>query len=285
VVRVRKFRPVLTDYLLITGGVVLVAASFNLFLIPNRITPGGFSGLATLLHYALGVPVGTTMAALNVPLFILGFKKLGMAFVVRSAYGTLLLSVLIDVFAVPPATDDLLLCLLYGGMLMGIGLGLALRGGGSTGGSDMLARVLHAYKSTIGVGTFIVIVDFLVIVGAGVLFSPQLAMYALVILYGSAKVVDLVLEGSVSSRACVIISERANEVADEILHTLERGVTLFAAKGMYTGEPRNVLLCVVQSAGEIHRLRETVRALDPDAFMFVVAAGEVLGQGFGRLTD
>ncbi len=211
----RKFRPVLTDYLLITGGVVLVAASFNLFLIPNRITPGGFSGLATLLHYALGVPVGTTMAALNVPLFILGFKKLGMAFVVRSAYGTLLLSVLIDVFAVPPATDDLLLCLLYGGMLMGIGLGLALRGGGSTGGSDMLARVLHAYKSTIGVGTFIVIVDFLVIVGAGVLFSPQLAMrprHPLRLGQGG---------GPCAGRVRVVARvrdhlERANEVADEI---------------------------------------------------------------------
>ena len=280
-----KSRPVLTDLLILTGGVILVAAAFNLFLVPNRITPGGFSGLATLLHYALGLPVGATMAVLNVPLFLLGFKKLGVSFVVRSLYGTLLLSILIDVFVVPPATNDLLLSSLYGGALMGVGLGLAIRGGGSTGGSDMLARVLHAYKSTIGVGTFIVIVDFLVIVGAGFLFSPQLALYALAILYGSSKVVDLVLKGSVTSRACIIISERANEVAHEILHTLERGVTLFTAKGMYTGEARNVLLCVVQSAGEIHRLRETVKALDPDAFMFVVAAGEVLGQGFSRLTD
>ncbi|MFZ5974177.1 MAG: YitT family protein [Bacillota bacterium] len=281
----RRVRPVLTDYLQLTAGVILVAASLNLFLVPNRITPGGFSGLATLLHYAVGVPVGTGVAILNIPLFIIGFKKLGTAFVIRSAYGTLLLSLLVDVFVVPPATTDFFLAALYGGALLGVGLGLALRGGGSTGGSDMFARIMHAYKAKIGVGTFIIIFDFFIVVGAGILFSPELAMYALAILYGSSKVVDLVLEGSVSSRACFIISDRAKEVADEILHDLERGVTLFKAQGMYTGDTRMVLLCVVQSAGEMHALREVVRTLDPEAFIFVTAASEVLGQGFGKLTD
>lgn len=284
-VHVLRTKPVIRDYLLVTGGVLLVAVSLNLFLVPNRITPGGFSGLATLLHYAVGVPVGATMAVLNSPLFLLGFKKLGTSFVIRSAYGTLLLSLLVDVFPMPPATTDLFLSTLYGGVLLGVGLGLALRGGGSTGGSDMFARIMHAFKPSIGVGTFILIFDFFIVMGAGILFSPELAMYALAILFGSSKVVDLILEGSVSSRACVIISDHAREVADEILHELERGVTLFEAQGMYTGGKRLVLLCVVQSAGEIHALREVVKSLDPDAFVFVTPASEVLGQGFKRLAD
>jgi uncharacterized membrane-anchored protein YitT (DUF2179 family) len=281
----KKARAVAFDYLQLTVGVVLVAISLNLFLVPNQIAPGGFSGLATLLHYAIGVPVGMTVFVLNIPLFILGFKKLGTVFAVRSLYGTLLLSVLLDVFTVPAVTDDLFLATLYGGVIMGVGLGLGLRGGGSTGGSDMFGRIMHAYRASVPVGTFIIIFDFFIVVWAGVLFSPVLAMYALAILYGSSKVVDLVLQGTVTSRACFIITAKPKEVGDRIMNELERGVTLFTAQGMYTGAPRPALLCVVQSASEMHRLRETVRTLDPSAFMFVTPASEVLGLGFSRLSD
>lgn len=268
------------NYIEITAGVVIITLSLNLFLVPNKIAPGGLSGLATLLHYTINVPVGASMAILNIPLFVLGFRKLGTSFALRSFYGMLLLSLLLDIMKLPTATDDLFLASIYGTVLLGIGLGLAMRGGGSTGGSDMFAKILHAYRPNTPVGTYMIAFDLFIVVGAGILFSPKLGMYALVVLYGSAKVLDVSLQGTKSSRACMIISDKKDYIGKRIINELERGATLFKAVGVYSGKDKDAMLCIVQSSAEMHQLKKLVKESDPDAFMIVSDVNEVLGQGF-----
>lgn len=272
------------SYAQIVVGCAIGGLAYPLFLVPNSIAPGGLTGIATVLNHYFGVPVGLTSMLLNLPLFIIGFRAMGKLFVLRSLVATVLFSVAIDIFQVPPLTDDVLLGAVFGGGLLGVGLGIILRGEATTGGSDMIARMVHRKFSFISVGAFLFAVDFLVIVAAGFTFGAQHALYALICIFASAKLVDVVLDGFNTHKACFIISEKTVAVTNRIMEELERGVTLLTATGAYSGKERPVILCVA-GRQEVPRVKEIVRQEDEKAFMFITEAHEALGEGFAKLVD
>lgn len=265
-------------------GCALGALAYPLFLVPNHIAPGGLTGLATVLNYLFHWPVGTTSLVMNVPLFIIGYRAMGRVFVVRSLVATVLFSVLIDLIPLPPMTQQPLLGAVFGGVLLGAGLGLILRGGATTGGTDMVARMIHNRFQHISVGAFLFLIDCCVVLMAGFFIEAEYALYAFVALYAASKLIDVVMVGLTREKACYIISTQHEQVKREIMEKLDRGVTVLHAEGGYSGQERPVLLCVL-SAQELGRLKAIVREADEDAFLFISDAHEVLGEGFRKLME
>lgn len=275
--------PNVRNYLGITLGALLTAVALNMFLIPNKIAAGGVSGFATVLHYLLGLPVGMTMLALNIPLFLASVKVLGAKFGVNTLFGAAVLSVATDLTApfMPVLTQDILLSSVYGGVLSGVGMGLVFRFKGTTAGTDLLAAMLNK-AFHIRVGQALLGVDFFVIASAGIAFaSAELSLYALISLFVTTKIIDLIQEGPSTSKAFLIITDEPETVAQAIFRELARGVTFFQAKGGYTGKNRDVLLCVV-STSEVTKLRDIVNEIDHMAFIIVADVHEVMGEGFTR---
>ncbi|NLO41066.1 MAG: YitT family protein [Ruminiclostridium sp.] len=277
-------------------GSAILALSMNIFLVPHKIAPGGVSGVATVLFYLSGqkIPVGVAMLAMNVPLFLAGLKVRGKHFIIRSIIGAALLSVIIDItepwasgFADILLTDtassgshDLLLYALAGGVMTGLGLGFVFKEEATTGGTDMAAALLARVFPWIPVGKILIILDGLVVFMAAIVFkSFQLGLYSVVALFVSAKTLDGFLEGINFSKSLMIISMRADSIAKALMDRIDRGVTGLYGKGMYTGNSYTVLLCVVKKE-EIHKVKNTVREIDPDAFVLLTDVREVFGEGF-----
>lgn len=264
-------------------GCVIGALAYPLFLIPNGIAPGGLTGVSTILNHLLGWPVGITSLAMNLPLFVLSYRSMGRSFAARSLIATVLFSLMIDFFHFKPLTEDTLLGALYGGLLLGAGLGLILRGNATTGGTDMIAKIIHRRFSFISISMILFALDGVVIVAAGIFLGAQHALYALICIYVSSKVLDGVLTGIESVKACYIITAREDAISDRLMNELGRGVTHLMARGAYTGAERPVILCVVTSQ-ELMRLKDIVRQEDERAFLFITGAHEALGEGFSSLT-
>ncbi len=274
------------DYVQLTIGAALLALNIALLLVPNKIVSGGATGIATILYYVLGTQVGTLVLIINIPLFIAGVKwGGGMRFAVRTIYATVVMSVLADLFAVwlkqvPPINEPLLF-VLYGGLLDGVGMGLVFRGQGTTGGTDVVARLLHHWKG-IPFGTTILVVNSIVLIGAAAVFGLQAALYALILTFVAARVVDVVQGENSYGRAAIIISSKATDIRSSVLTVLERGVTVLEGRGGYTEAGLEVLYCVV-SRGEVSILKRLVQSIDPRAFVVITEASEVLGEGFRKL--
>lgn len=279
--RVRHYDVVIA-YVQIVLGCLLGGVAYPLFLVPNNIAPGGLSGLAMILNYLFGSPVGLTSLLMNIPLFLIGYKAMGRVFAFRSLVATVLFSVTIDMAKLPAMTNDPLLGTLYGGVLLGVGLGLILRGGATTGGSDMVARLVHKRFQHITVGAFLFFIDCCVVLLAGMTIQVEYALYAFISIYISSKLIDVVMDGFTREKACYVISEKNEQVKTRIMAELDRGVTLLTARGGYSGAERPVLLCVL-SAQEVGRLKAIVRDADEKAFIFISDAHEVLGEGFRNL--
>lgn len=272
------------SYLQIMIGCILAGAAYPLFLTPGNIAPGGLTGIAMVINYLFHWPVGTVTLILNVPLFIFGWKFMGKRFVLRTLIATVLFSLLIDLLPLKPLTEDPLLSAVFGGVLLGIGLGLILRGEATTGGTDMLARMIHRSVPAISTGMFLMALDCAVVVVAAVAIGVTKALYAIICIYISSKVIDAVMIGFSGNKACFIISNKNETILNRILTELERGVTLLSAKGGYTGEERPTLLCVV-SRMEVTAVKNVVREEDENAFMIVVDAHEAIGDGFSGYQD
>lgn len=284
-------------YSWIIAGACITAASINLFLVPFKIAPGGVSGIATVIYYLSRgrMPVGATMLALNVPLFAAGIKFIGRRFAVRTLFSTVLLSLIID--ATEPfskylvekyiirfenfgTNPDILLFAIFGGFLMGVGLGLVFKAGATTGGSDLAARIVNHFIPNFTMGQILLFIDSCVIIFAAVAFNSfLLALYAIITLFISSKVIDAVLEGVNFSKAVFIISDKSDDIAKKILVDLDRGVTALNGRGMYTGKDKNVLLCVLPR-GQLPMLKEIVKKVDEKAFIILTDIREVLGEGF-----
>ena len=268
----------LKDLAGITLGTALTAAGLNFFLVPNRLNDGGLAGLAVVGHYLFGLPVGYTLLALNIPLLLVTSYLVGFHFGAKTVFGSLALALFLQFLPARPITSDLLLSSVYGGILSGTGLGLAFRFGGSTGGSDLVARILrHYFRTTLGQG--LLGTDFVVITVTGLALGARGAMYSLFALFISSRMVDLIQEGIDFQKAAVIIAREPGELADRILRVLGRGVTGLQGRGMYTRQDREVLL-VVTTRSEVSLLKELVYRHDPKAFMVITDAYEVLGEGF-----
>lgn len=273
-------RKYILGFLAIALGATVAALGLVLFLIPNKIAAGGVSGLATVIFYLTGYPTGLTMLALNIPLFIMAIKTMGINFLFRTFFGAVILSVAVDLLALMlvPFTVDPLLSAVYGGLLMGIGLGIVARSGGSTGGTDLAARILHRYAH-LSIGQSLMLIDTIVIITAGVVFNLELALYGLLSLFVTTKVLDAIQEGFSSAKAAFIISEQSDKIAQRVLKEMKRGVTALSGRGLYTGLDRQTLLCVV-SRTEITQLKILVAEVDPKAFVILTDVKEVLGEGF-----
>ena len=272
------------SYAQILLGCVIGAAAYPMFMTPNRIAPGGITGIATILNHLFSWPVGTVSLILNIPLFLIGFRAMGKIFVFRSLLATVIFSVLIDLLPLGPVTNDPLLGTLYGGVLLGIGLGLIMRGGATTGGSDMVARMVHRRFQFISVGSFLFAIDFAVVLAAAFLIGTSEALYALINIFLAAKVMDVVIVGFSSNKACFVISSRWREISDRVLREMNRGVTQLTARGAWTGEERPTLLCVI-SRSEIMAFKRILREEDENAFVIIVEAHEAIGDGFSELSD
>ena len=270
-------------YALIVVGCVLGAMAYPMFLAPSHIAPGGVTGVATVLRFAFGWPIGITSLLLNIPLFFIGFRAMGRRFVIRTLVATVLFSLMIDLLKLKPFTMDPLLASLFGGVLLGVGLGLILRGGATTGGTDLLARVVHNKYSVVTVGGFLFAIDFLVILLAGFTMSAEHALYALICVFATSKVLDTVLAGLGTDKACHIISSRPEAIADRLKKELDRGVTILPAVGSYSGNKLNMLICVVGRLETI-KAKQIVEAEDPFAFMYLTDTHETLGEGFRKLS-
>ncbi|KPJ53457.1 hypothetical protein AMJ39_04775 [candidate division TA06 bacterium DG_24] len=279
----RKWPKFVREYGMLVVGAFCMSVAYVLFLIPSRIAPGGVGGLSIILHYQIGVPVGITMLVLNVPIFLLGVKELGKQFGVRTVIATVLLALMTDglslLIGLEGVTENTLLACLYGGIILGVGLGLVFRGRGSTAGTDIIGRVIHR-RTQISTGMAILGADAIVIATAGVAFhSAELALYALVAVYLSSRAIDVLLEGWDYAKAAYIMSLKPGEIADAITDRMERGVTSLQSRSVMTGEKREVLFSVIHRR-QVPRLRELVREIDPDAFVVISNVHEVVGKGF-----
>ena len=279
----KKKRQILLDYIGITLGSALLAISLIVFLIPNKIAAGGLSGLATIIYYWTGWPVGLMTFLMNVPLFFAGVKYLGRSFGPRTIYGMVLFSVFIDVFQqiVPVLTEDLLLATIYGGVVGGIGLGIVFLSKGTTGGTDMIARLINHFTN-LSMGKGLLLADGLVVLLAGIFFNAEVALYAAISIFINSKTVDLVQEGLNYKKAAFIISREPQKIMTRVINELDRGVTVLNGYGGYTGEEKDVLYCIINRV-ELTKLKRMVYRIDQDAFMIISNVHEVLGEGFNKM--
>lgn len=276
------------DSLLVVAGTFLMGFSFNVFLNNNKISPSGFSGLSALISNILAENLNIHISAsifylgINGILFIFAFKNLGLKFAINSAIGIISYSIFMEVsnFNIGLSGSDLLLCAIYGGVVMGVGLGLVFRGHGSTGGSDMLANLLSKKFKFITVGNMVFIVDFIVVGLSFIAYNDlNLALYSLIAIWIMTKMSDVIVSGVSSLRAYYIISAEYALIADKIMNEAQRGVTGFKSQGMYTHKEQNVLMTVVTRAESV-KLRQIVADSDKNAFMFSCPISEAMGTGF-----
>ncbi|MFB5674690.1 YitT family protein [Paenibacillus terreus] len=269
------------DVILIVLGSFITALAFNMFLLPSRIASGGVSGLSILAQAWFGLEPAFTQWALNIPLFIAGVLLLGRQYGIRSLLGSVLLPLFVYFTSDwPVPTTNPLLASLYGGIGVGLGLGIVFRGRGSTGGLSILAQIIQKYTG-FSFSLSVVLLDGTVIVLAGFALSPENALYALIGLYITGKVIDAVEMGLGYSKVAYIISNHKEKIARAILVDLDRGLTELAGRGGFTQEDRPVLMVVV-GQNEVTRLKTLVRSVDPDAFVIIGNTYEVLGKGFKR---
>ena len=271
------------EVLQIILGTFLMAFGVSEFLLPNQLSSGGFSGIATILYYIFNLPMGLTIIILNIPLFILSFIKKGREFFIKGVTGTFLLSIFIDILdKFPPLTTDKLLACIYGGIIAGLGTSVILRANASTGGTDMLAYVIREYKPHYRTGNLIVITD-IVIVILNVIFLKQIeiGLYSAITIYIMGKVIDIVFEGVNFTKIIYIVSDKYQEISEKIVEHVGRGITGIYAKGMYTNEEKVMLWCVA-SRNEAMRIKHISKKIDPYSFIVISNAREAFGMGFKK---
>ena len=281
----KRFWSFVHDYGLITVGMTIQAIGLRLFLVPAQLASGGVSGLSQLINHFTGWPIGLMVLIGNIPLLILGWRYLGgRRFAIRTAFAIAIYSFMVDELLHLPffphdgLTNDVVLNALYGAVLGGIGSGLVYRGQATSGGSDILARILNHWRGIPMTQSYL-ITDAVIILLAGLVFGWPKALYALVCLYVSGLVVDTTMEGAGILRTAWIITSEPAAVTQKILFELQRGATILNGTGAFTGAERPILYCVV-TRSEIQHLKNIVHEIDPKAFMVVGAAYEALGEGF-----
>ena len=272
------------DFLYFSAGGALYALSVDMFTAPNGILLGGFTGIGTFLNYLFSVPIGTAVFLLNVPLFLTAFHKFGFRFIVKTVLATFLMALFMDVFAlfVPVYTGDKLLSALFGGILGGAGLGLVFLRGATTGGTDILSKLLRLRFPSFSMGRMVLLLDLAVIaVSFFVYKSLENVLYSLVVIYISAQCIDLVLSGFSHDKLLFMITEKGADAVREITSTLDCGVSVLAVRGGYSEHARQMLFCAVR-AGDANRVAKAVQELDGNAFIVITEAAEIRGEGFYR---
>ena len=275
-------------YLVIVIGSLIYAVGFQFFLYPNNITSGGVVGIAMIINQLSGLPVGVMTILLNIPLFLVAWRHFGIDFLLGSLVGMSLSSVLVDLFAVFSivATNDVMLAAVIGGVIKGFGLGIIYYVGATTGGIDIVVKFLRKNLASVNFGTLMLLLDAVILIAyALILGRYESAMYSLVAMYVTTKLVDLVLYGIDNACICYIISAKSDELTRDIVSgKIHRGVTILEAKGAYSGERREMLMCVVKRQ-QIGQLKRLVKSVDENAFFIVSNAKNVFGNGFESISE
>lgn len=269
-------------YYIIGSGIYSFSVIY--FLSANEISPGGVTGIATILNYLFGVPIGTLVLLLNIPILILGLIKFGKGFIVKTAIATVTVSIILDFFEVflRGGKIDLILAAVFGGMLTGLGLSLVMLRGATTGGVDIIAKTIQLKFPHISVGRLILIVDAVVVALSAIVYrNTQSALYSVVSLYSSSKIMDLMLYGADKGKIIYIITTQPQDIVHRITTLVKRGITIIDVVGGYSGESKKMIMCTVRR-NEVHEVYKHVGQCDNKAFIVVAEAGEILGEGFKK---
>lgn len=280
-----KTKVILKKYIIeilgIAIGTILMAIGVSQFLLPNHLSTGGFSGIATIFYYLFNWPMGRTIILLNIPCFILAFIRIGKGFVIKSIIGTFFLSFFIDLFSrYSEWTNDRTLACIYGGVLVGIGTAIILRSNGSTGGSDLVSILIKSFNNRISTSNGIIIFDIIVITLNVIAFKQlEIGLYSAIAIFIMGKMIDIVFEGIGFSKMMFIISDKYEEISKKIGETIKRGTTGIYSKGMYTNKEKMMVMCVA-SRGEVIKIRQIANGIDKTSFIVISNVREVFGKGF-----
>lgn len=262
-------------------GCVISAFGTACFLLPNKLSSGGFSGIATIIYYFFNLPMGTTIIFLNIPFFFIAYFKLGKKFLCKSIVSTIVFSIFIDIFdRIEIFIQDKFLASIYGGMLIGIGQALIFKGKSSTGGSDLIVNIVNKFKPKMKLGQALVLLDS-IIVGLNLICfkNIEIGLYSGIAIYIVGKMIDLIFEGINFSKVIYIISEKSEEVAMALNIKLERGATGIYGKGMYSGDDKLIVMCVIKRSN-VNKAKEIAKRIDKNAFIIISDVREVYGEGF-----
>lgn len=265
----------------ITIGAILMATGLEIFLVPNHVIDGGITGISIMLSHITGVELGIFLFLLNLPFIYLGFKQIGKTFAISSVYGIIVLSVFTTLFhPVPAFTDDILLATVFGGMILGVGVGLVIRNGGALDGTEILAILINK-KVPFSVGEIIMFINVFIIGAAGFVFGWERAMYSLLAYVIATKAIDTVVAGLEESKSVWIISDEADKIGEVVNARLGRGVTYLKGEGAFTGDDKKVVFSIITRLEE-SKLKSIVEEIDPSAFLAIADITEVRGGRFKK---
>ena len=276
-----KLRNIIVEVLGTIFGAAIMALGVASFLLPNQLSSGGFSGVATIIYYLFKIPMGTMIIAMNIPLFLFAGYRIGKRFFLNSLIGTVSLSVFIDLIdKYPPITTDRFLASIYGGVIIGIGTAIILKVGSSTGGTELVANLIKTYNPYITISKYLTIID-IVIVTLNVVFLGhiEIGLYSAITIYLYGKLVDIIFEGIYFTKLLFIISDKNQEISDTIVAEVGRGVTGLYGKGMYKNNNKLILICAA-SRRDVYKIKDLARKIDRKSFIVVANAREVVGKGF-----
>lgn len=276
-----KIKNIIVEILGTIVGSAIMAFGVASFLLPNQLSSGGFSGVATIIYYLLNIPMGTMIIVMNIPFFLFAGYKIGKRFFIKSLIGTVSLSVFIDLIdKYPPVTTDRFLASIYGGVIIGIGTAIILKVGSSTGGTELVANLIKTYNPYISISKYLTIID-IVIVTLNVVFLGhiEIGLYSAITIYLYGKLVDIIFEGIYFTKLLFIISDKNQEISDAIVSEIGRGVTGLYGKGMYKDNDKLILICAA-SRRDVYKIKDLARKIDKRSFIVVANAREVVGKGF-----
>ena len=282
-----KGKEFLLDVLYDIAGGIVFAVGLGCFVGPAQIAPGGVSGLAILANHLFGLPVGTVNLGINIPLLLLAWRLLGRRFTLKTLRSVFLQSLMIDLVALwlPEYTGDRIMAALFGGVAIGIGLAPVFMRGSTTGGTDIVSRLIQLRFRHVSIGKLLFMVDTAVLLLSVAVFrNIETGLYGMITIYTSNRILDGILYGLDTGKVVLVISEKNQQIAQQVMDRLERGATFLQAEGAWSGQEKKVLLCVVRAV-QCYRVEEIVRAADPDAFLVVMEANQIAGEGFRPITS
>ena len=277
------FRNIFSEFIGTIIGAFIMAIGVSLFLLPNQLSSGGISGVATITYYLFNVPMGTMIILINIPLFIIAIFKIGKRFFIKSLLGTVSLSVFIDILdQFNPLTNDRFLACIYGGIIIGLGTAIILRVNSSTGGTDLISYIAREYRPTIRMSKAILLLD-TIIITLNVIFFKQIeiGLYSAIAIYLMGQMIDILFEGIYFTKLLLIVSDKNEEIAEQIGEKIRRGATGLYGKGMYTDEEKLVLMCAANRR-DIGKIKMIARKIDPKSFIIITNSREVVGLGFKK---
>lgn len=283
-IRARKILDFTKNFILIVLGAYLISLSINMFLLPHKMTTGGASGIATILYYLSNIPMGITILAINLPLFVIAIVKLGKKFAIKTIFSTVLLSVFLELFkhdqVIQTTQIDLLMSCIFGGIISGIGLSLTFKAGASSGGSDLLANIIYKLTKIQSLSKVLMGIEIVIISGVIICFKDiNLGLYSIIALFISTKVIDVIFDGIYNTKVATIITKKGDQIVESILSELGRGATITNSIGAHSGEENTTITCVI-TRNQIASLKQIIRDNDNRAMMYITNANEAIGKGF-----